>query len=66
MALEQNGTKLNKLWNRRQTTKFNGVPYLVQKGAAAVFSEEGQNQIKENRITSYNVCYTKLLRKNCS
>lgn len=48
MALEQNGTKLNKLWNRRQTTKFNGVPYLVQKGAAAVFSEEGQNQIKEN------------------
>lgn len=39
---------LNKMWLRRQTTKFNGVPYIVQKGAAAVFSKEGQNQIKEN------------------
>lgn len=39
---------LNKMWLRRQTTKFNGVPYIVQKGAAAVFSEEGQQQIKEN------------------
>lgn len=40
--------RLNRLWNRRQTTKFNGVPYMVQKGAAAVFSEEGQKQIREN------------------
>ncbi len=39
---------LNKMWLRRQTTKFNGVPYLVQKGAAAVFTEEGQKQIKES------------------
>lgn len=39
---------LNKLWNRRQTTKFNGVPYIIQKGAAAVFTKEGQAQIKEN------------------
>lgn len=38
---------LNKLWLRRQTTKFNGVSYVVQKGAEAVFSEEGQKQIKE-------------------
>ena len=47
MELERKGVKLNKLWLRRQTTKFNGVPYIVQKGAAAVFSEEGQKQIKE-------------------
>lgn len=47
MELEREGVKLNKLWLRRQTTKFNGVPYIVQKGAAAVFSEEGQKQIKE-------------------
>ena len=39
---------LNKMWLRRQTTKFNGVPYIVQKAAAAVFSEEGQKQIHEN------------------
>lgn len=38
---------LNALWLRRQTTKFNGTPYIVQKGAAAVFSEEGQKQTKE-------------------
>ncbi len=40
--------ELNKLWLRRQTTKFNGVSYVVQCGAAAVFSENGKKQIKEN------------------
>ncbi len=39
---------LNKLWNRRQTTKFNGVSYIVQRGAAAVFSDEGQSQVKKS------------------
>ena len=39
---------LNKMWLRRQTTKFNGVPYIVQRGAAAVFTEEGMAQIQEN------------------
>ena len=42
------GVHLNKMWLRRQTTKFNGVPYIVQRGAEAVFSEEGQKQIQEN------------------
>ena len=46
--LEFEGIKLNKLWLRRQTTKFNGVSYIVQKGASAVFSELGQKQIEEN------------------
>ena len=36
------------MWRRRQTTKFNGVAYVVQRGAAAVFTEEGQRQIREN------------------
>lgn len=36
------------LWNRRHGTKFNGVSYPVQRGAEAVYSEEGQKQIKEN------------------
>lgn len=39
---------LNKMWLRRQTTKFNGVPYIVQKGAEAVFTEQGQKEILEN------------------
>ena len=39
---------LNKLWNRRQCTKFNGVPYITQRAAEAVYSEKGQKQIKEN------------------
>ncbi|MBR6702325.1 MAG: LL-diaminopimelate aminotransferase, partial [Clostridia bacterium] len=47
-ALERDGHKLNKFWLRRQTTKFNGVSYIVQKGAAAVFTQEGKKQIKEN------------------
>ena len=46
--LESGGVKLNKLWLRRQTTKFNGVPYIIQKGAAAVFTPEGQKQIRAN------------------
>ncbi len=47
-AIVSEGVTLNKLWLRRQTTKFNGVPYIVQKGAAAVFSENGQKEIMEN------------------
>ena len=46
--LKYNEMSLNKMWLRRQTTKFNGVPYIVQKGASAVFSDIGQKQIKEN------------------
>ena len=47
-ALVSNGSPLNKLWLRRQTTKFNGVPYIVQRGAEAVFTSEGLRQIKAN------------------
>lgn len=39
---------LNGMWLRRQSTKYNGVPYIVQRMAEAVFSEEGQKQISEN------------------
>ena len=46
--LEREGMSLNKMWLRRQTTKFNGTSYIVQKGASCVFSEEGQKQIQEN------------------
>ena len=40
--------KLNKFWLRRQTTKFNGVPYIIQRGAEAVFTEKGLDEIKGN------------------
>ena len=39
---------LNAMWLRRQTTKFNGTSYIIQKGAAAAFSEEGMRQCREN------------------
>ena len=46
--LEREGMNLNAMWVRNRTTKTNGVSYILQKGAAAVFSEEGQKQIREN------------------
>ena len=39
---------LNKLWNRRTTTKFNGASYIIQRAAEAVYSEEGKKQVREN------------------
>ena len=47
-ALVRGGQSLNKMWLRRQTTKFNGVAYIVQRGAEAVFSEEGMAEIQQN------------------
>ena len=46
--LEREGMNLNKMWLRRQTTKFNGVPYIIQKGAQAVFTQKGQEEIQQN------------------
>lgn len=46
--LKVNDVVLNKLWLRRQTTKYNGVPYVIQKAAAGVFTEEGRKKTKEN------------------
>jgi LL-diaminopimelate aminotransferase len=42
------GVSLNRIWGRRQATKFNGVSYVTQKAAAAVYTEAGQKQIMEN------------------
>lgn len=39
---------LNKLWNRRQCTKFNGVPYITQRAAESIYTDEGRKQIQEN------------------
>ena len=47
-AIVSDGQSLNKMWLRRQTTKFNGVAYVVQRGAEAVFTEEGMKEIQHN------------------
>ena len=45
---KQGKISLNKLWNRRQTTKFNGVSYIVQRGAEAIYTEKGKNEVRNN------------------
>ena len=52
------GMNLNEMWVRNRTTKTNGVSYIIQKGASAVFTEEGQEQIHKNiQIYKKNAAY---------
>lgn len=46
-ALVRGGQSLNSMWNRRQTTKFNGASYIIQRGAAAIYTPEGACEIEE-------------------
>lgn len=62
--LKIDGVELNSLWNRRQCTKFNGVPYVIQKAAEAVYSEEGQKQTKE--AIAYYLENAEIIRKSLS
>jgi len=66
MARTASGDKvaLNKLWNRRQCTKFNGVSYPVQRAAAAVYSDEGWSQVKET--ISFYMENARLIREGLS
>jgi len=52
---------LNKLWNRRQTTKFNGVSYVIQRGAESVYTEEGQKQIRS--LIDYYMTNARIIRE---
>lgn len=45
--LERDGKNIGKLWLRRQSTKFNGTPYIIQRATQAVFTEEGQREVRE-------------------
>lgn len=47
-ALKSGDVSLNKMWLRRQTTKYNGVSYVIQRGAEAVFSSEGMAKVRED------------------
>lgn len=44
--LKIDGISLNSMWNRRQTTKFNGVPYIIQRAAEAVYTDQAQKEIR--------------------
>lgn len=52
---------INKLWNRRTCTKFNGVPYITQRAAEAIYTEEGKKQVKEN--INYYLENAKIIRQ---
>ncbi|NRB08300.1 MAG: LL-diaminopimelate aminotransferase [Richelia sp.] len=60
-AADGSDVELWKLWNRRQSTKFNGVSYVVQRGAEAVYSEAGKAQIKA--LISFYLENAKIIRE---
>jgi LL-diaminopimelate aminotransferase len=60
-ASDGSDVELWKLWNRRQSTKFNGVSYIVQRGAEAVYSPEGQAQTKA--LVSFYMENAKIIRE---
>ena len=60
-AADGSRVPFNKLWNRRHTTKFNGTAYIVQCGAAAIYTEEGKKQVKE--LISYYMENARIIRE---
>ncbi len=56
-----NKVALNALWNRRQTTKFNGASYISQKGATAIYTEEGKKDVK--RVIDYYLGNAKIIKE---
>jgi len=59
-AADEKQIDLHKLWHRRQSTKFNSVSYIVQRGAEAVYSEAGKKQVSE--LVSFYLANAKLIR----
>lgn len=58
------GVSLREMWNRRQCTKFNGTPYIVQRGAEATYTEEGRRQVMES--VSYYLHNARVIREGLS
>lgn len=52
---------LNAIWNRRQCTKFNGTPYIVQRAAEAIYSPEGKQQVRE--VIDYYMTNARIMRE---
>lgn len=61
---EDNEQSVNELWNRRQTTKFNGVSYPVQRAAEATYTQEGKKEIQAN--IDYYMENAKIIRESLS
>ncbi|MFC2767676.1 MAG: LL-diaminopimelate aminotransferase [Mitsuokella sp.] len=63
MGRTKDGSRVefNKLWNRRHTTKFNGTAYVVQRAAAAIYTEEGKRQVKE--LIAYYMENARIIRE---
>ncbi|HZH72786.1 MAG TPA: LL-diaminopimelate aminotransferase [Mariniphaga sp.] len=59
---EGQGVSVKRLWNRRQSTKFNGVSYPVQKAAAAVYTEQGKKEVAE--IISYYLENARIMKES--
>ena len=59
--LKSNDVSLNTLWARRHGTKFNGAPYIIQKAGAAIYTEEGKKQTKEQ--VAYYMNNAKVIRE---
>ena len=66
VAYDGNGKayQLNNFWRRRQCTKFNGTPYIVQRGAEAIYTEEGRHQVKA--IVNYYLHNAQIIRNSLS
>lgn len=60
-TLEGERVQLNKLWNRRQCTKFNGTNYITQRAAEAVYSPEGKEQVKD--IINYYMTNARIMKE---
>ena len=60
-ALKRGGVSLNDTWMRRQSTKFNGTSYIVQRGAEAVYSEQGEREYKE--IIAYYMSNARVIKQ---
>ena len=65
-GITSNGEKvsINQLWNRRHTTKFNGVSYPIQKAAAACYSDSGKKEVRDNIL--YYMENAKIIREGIS
>jgi len=61
VTLDGESVSLNKLWNRRQCTKFNGTSYITQRAAEAIYSPEGKEQVKE--IIGYYMNNAKIMKE---
>ncbi len=62
LARDGSSVELHKLWSRRHTTKFNGVSYITQRGAEAVYSEQGAAQVKA--LIEHYMSNARIIRKS--